>query len=57
MLTSFDGFHDASKSITRLAPIKSMPKQPARVERRKSLRIYIGKFRTQLVIHTTFFKH
>lgn len=37
IITSLDGFHDASKSIARFAPTKSIPKQPARVERRKSL--------------------
>lgn len=36
-ITSFDGFHDASKMIARFAPIKSIPRPPAFVERRKSL--------------------
>lgn len=47
MLTSCEGFHDASNMMTRLAATKFIPKPPARVEIRKSLMMKVkisGKF-------------
>lgn len=37
VLTSCDGFHDASKIITRFAATKLIPKPPARVDIRNNL--------------------
>lgn len=38
ILTSNDGFQEASKRIARLAPVKLIPKAPALVEIKKSLK-------------------
>lgn len=38
-LTSWDGFHDASKMMTRLAATKLIPNPPARVEIKNNLKI------------------